>query len=95
MYQLEDAILTVAKEVRLIGDEKTNKQTDEVLALFRSRGPQGAYARRRAMRRVNRYLRIKGIDWPIIDWAALLDWIKENWMSILKVILTLLPLILI
>jgi hypothetical protein len=49
----------------------------------------------RAMWRVNRYLRRNGIDWPLFDWEALLEWLYENWDKILRVILSLLPLILI
>lgn len=49
----------------------------------------------RAMWRINRYLRRNGIDWPLFDWEALLEWLYENWDKILRVILSLLPLILI
>lgn len=101
MYQLQDAILTVAKEVQsdpvMFGSEKRNavlKGTQEVMALFRATG-RGFFTRqRRALRRLERYMRINGIDWPIIDWEGLLEWLKENWLTILKVLLTIIPLIL-
>lgn len=40
--------------------------------------------------RVNRYLRRNGIDWPVFDWNALLEWIYANWQTILKILLSLL-----
>ncbi len=44
----------------------------------------------RALWRTNRYMRRNGIDWPLFDWEALLQWLYENWEKILGLLLTLL-----
>lgn len=47
----------------------------------------------RSLWRVNRLLRKNGIDWPLFDWKALLEWLYENWDKVLRVMLSLLMLI--
>jgi hypothetical protein len=45
--------------------------------------------------RINLLLRKNGIDWPLFDWQALLDWLYANWDKVLRVIMSLLALLVI
>lgn len=93
-----------AQDKRYLTDPLLKEANEKAMKLFNNPGP--VYGREtpdgpvinvtwRALWRVNRYLRRNGIDWPLFDWEALLDWLYENWDKILRVILSLLPLILI
>jgi len=43
--------------------------------------------------RTNLLLKRKGINWPLVDWEALLEWLYNNWDKVLRVLLSLLILI--
>lgn len=56
----------------------------------RRRGERRRNITRISLWRVNRYLRRSGIDWPNLNWEAILKWLYENWDKILGVLLSLL-----
>lgn len=43
--------------------------------------------------RVRRYMKLRGIDLPLVDWDSVVRWLTENWDKILRVLLGLLSLI--
>lgn len=43
-----------------------------------------------AMRRINRYMRRKGLDWSDFSFDAIVQWFIDNWEEILKVLISLL-----
>lgn len=49
---------------------------------------------KRSLWRVELYLRRNRIDWTKWDWEKLVQWLKDHWFDILKVLLTLLMLLL-
>ena len=85
MYKLKDAVEAAAIQQRKLGDVRA---TD---VIFRVRSVQS----RIALRRLARYLMMHGIDWLREKWDALVKWLRENWDKVLRVVLTLLPLVLI
>ena len=108
MRRLKDALHEVAIRAEAQKKYARNKELADAnqaaLTLFGS--PDPIYRRRRpngppenitllALVRVHRYLRRNGINWRLIDWDTLVEWLWQNWDKILRVILTLLPLILI
>jgi len=81
----------------LKAEGRTTEQDDRAVKAmlsgpFTSRSGERVYPMRRLHRRTRRYYTMKtGAAWNIsIDWESIIQWIKDNWMEILKLMLTLL-----
>jgi len=102
--RLQDAMQEVAAKV----DKETKYATQPSLAeantkamkllssgdpLYRDINGRPRNIRFIALFRANVHVRRQGIDWTRVSWELLLEWLYENWTTILKVLMSLLVLI--
>lgn len=45
--------------------------------------------------RTCRLMRQEGVDWPTLDWQALLDWFYEHWDEVVRFLISILAMVLI
>ena len=107
--QLQTALLEVAKRVEregkfqgADGNKELHNANANALTMFRDPNPvfrsivpgdPPVNVRGLALWRAHRYIIRRGINWPIIDWETLVQWLFDNWEKILRVLLSLLVLI--
>lgn len=104
---LREALLEVAKRVEQEGKYKgKNKKLDQcnysAIELFSTEGhvyrlvpPNRLLTdiKPLALLRTNRYIRNQGINWPRMNFEAVVKWLYENWDKVLRVLLSLLILV--
>lgn len=85
------------------GDEKLKKNNDAAVILF---GQEEVYRRVRptetprnitalALLKVDRYARRNGMPWRLGTFEQVKNWLFEHWDEILKLLVTLLPLVIV
>ena len=92
-----------AKEHKYFDDPELHEANRKVMEMCKKETPVYQFAEPddvlptnityRALFRVNLLLRKNGINWRILDWKKVLEWLYDNWDKVLRVMLSLLMLI--
>lgn len=93
----------VHKENKYFGDPELHEANQKVMRMCKQKTPVYGFVKpddicptnvtNRAMFRVALLMRRNGINWKIIEWDKVIEWLKENWDKVLRVLLSILVMI--